>query len=135
MVQEGTKVYIPSLRQSGEGLGYLAVATFSDGSVSTSELGFIDVIETYNVNNAQMYPDVSSIQVLSEGVTIDESTARGTLSASGSIPIKFGLDKKIGNSGVKISGSFSYTPSMSVSLDYSGLKVTSLRAAHYTASP
>ena len=124
MLRAGMKVYLPRKGELTNGLP-VRIVSCADGTASYEELNFADAIRSFDVQNVQLTPDVENIQILAEGVELDPTTARGTITGSFSAPLKFNLKFKV-NERMSISGSFSYTPSMSVSLDYGFFKLNEL---------
>ena len=124
MLRAGMKVYLPRKGELTNGLP-VRIVSCADGTASYEELNFADAIRSFDVQNVQLTPDVENIQILAEGVELDPTTARGTITGSFSAPLKFNLKFKV-NERMSVSGSFSYTPSMSVSLDYGFFKLNEL---------
>ena len=121
MLRAGMKVYLPRKGELTNGLP-VRIVSCADGTASYEELNFADAIRSFDVQNVQLTPDVENIQILAEGVELDPTTARGTVTATGSVPLMFTLNFEV-NEILSVSGSISYTPSLSASVDYGFFKL------------
>ena len=136
LAAEGKKLYLPANDEYRSGLPVAleSVSLDADGATArVSAINFMDAVNSYHVENEQLYVDYDNIVILSEGVELDrdklKSTARSTAVVTGRdirlAPFKINLEIA---KGVTLSGSVQVTwDKATVTVDYSARKLNSLQ--------
>lgn len=124
LVKPGTRMFLPPVSGYAHGLPVKAEAVQMTGSaaqVTFSELGFMDTLESYSVDDLLLTPDYSRAEILTEGFTLLSAAPRGATFGNESV---FGIDFRAPN-GFSIAGSLTLDVSYTVDLDMKWLEVQS----------
>lgn len=132
LLREGTRLFLPGGSNPANGRPVqVESVTVADGQTTAlvTDLDFMESVETYHAENVPLYADYNNIVILQEGVSVESAggTAgqRGSVDYQASLPLIFSVNYKL-NDNMSVEGSIGYSPSITMSADYSFFNVNSV---------